>query len=159
MAPYILNDGWTRPETESQNLLATSTKLRAPSVLIVEDDMTMEPLWRYIIQEVDPNAQIKWATTEELAERLIRRKIRMHEDFDLIICDVFLNGTRTGIDLWKRYGDGPSPFLFMSVISQSKLAKLTGTMERMPRYLQKPLNPVKCIEIVGNMLNYERPLN
>lgn len=63
---------------------------KGSSVLIVEDDVSMEPLWSYIIDEVDPHAEMRWVTTEEAAEKMIRQRLEMGQPYDLIVSDIFL---------------------------------------------------------------------
>ncbi len=140
-----MNDLDPQPKTDFQ---------RTARILIVEDDFTMEPLWNYVITEVSPGAHVKWVFTEEAAERLIGQKRQHSEEFDLVICDIFLSGTRTGIDLWKRYGEGPTQFLLMSVVSPQKFSKLLGEETVTPFYVQKPLSPKACIETVRAMLSF-----
>jgi len=125
---------------------------KGSSVLIVEDDVSMEPLWSYIIDEVDPHAEMRWVTTEEAAEKMIRQRLEMGQPYDLIVSDIFLSGRRTGIDLWRRYGEGATAFILMSVIGPEKLMRMTGLHEPLPPYIQKPLNPTECIDRVRNLL-------
>ena len=126
---------------------------RFARVLIVEDDITMEPLWKYVIETASSGASIKWVTTEEAAEKVIDNRLQMSEEFDLIISDIFLSGSRTGIDLWKRYGNGTTQFLLMSAVSPTKFAKLVGDGEPTPLYAQKPLNPIACIDTISEMFS------
>ncbi len=143
-------------DQKSSAQLQTPLK-RRPRILIVEDDVTMEPLWSYVIEAAAPGSSVKWVTSEEAAERLIERRIHASEKFDLIIADVFLTGSRTGIDLWKRYAEETSLFLLMSVMSPQKFAKLLGDGEPTPFYVQKPLDPRVCIEVLGSMLAFQHP--
>ena len=125
---------------------------RFARVLIVEDDITMEPLWKYVIETASSGASIKWVTTEEAAEKVIDNRLQMSEEFDLIISDIFLSGSRTGIDLWKKYGNSNTQFLLMSAVSPTKFGKLVGDGEPAPLYVQKPLNPNACIDTISAML-------
>ena len=144
MEPVVIQETVQQPIT---------VHYRSARVLIVEDDVTMEPLWKYVIEAAAPGASIKWVTTEEAAEKLIASRLHMSEEFDLIIADIFLSGNKTGIDLWKRYGKGNTQFLLMSAVSPTKFAKLLGVGEPSPLYVQKPLNPIACIETISAMLS------
>ena len=124
----------------------------APRVLIVEDDVTMEALWVYTIDKVAPGAYIQWVTSEEAAEHAINKQLYRHRPFDLVISDVFLSSSKTGIDLWRQYSDAGMSFLFMSVISPTKFAGLIGKNEPTPPYLQKPLNPDDCTRSLSALL-------
>ncbi len=126
---------------------------RSAHILIVEDDITMEPIWKYVIERAVPGASIKWVTTEEAAEKIIAHRLHTSEEFDLIISDIFLSGSRTGIDLWKRYGSSNSQFLLMSAVSPTKFAKLVGDAEPSPLYVQKPINPIACIDTISEMFS------
>lgn len=140
----------TVQHSQVENRIVTQPK---PRVLIVEDDVTMEPLWTYIIDQVAPGAYLKWVTSEEAAEHAIRYQLLRHRPYDLVISDVFLSSSRTGIDLWRQFSEGYTRFLFMSVISPSKFAKLIGPNEPTPTYLQKPLNPEECTAAVKALLD------
>lgn len=129
-----------------------------PYVLMVEDDLTMELLWRHIISEVSEQAVVKWVTTVEAAEQLIRRRIQAERPFDLIVSDVFLPSHRTGIDLWRHYGNGSTPFILTSVLAPQKLLKMIGKNEPLPPYVQKPLVMDDCIETVRSLLEPEEVL-
>lgn len=138
--------------TRSNQLENTLLLQPKPRVLIVEDDVTMEPLWTYIIDQVAPGAYLKWVTSEEAAEHAIRYQLLRHRPYDLVISDVFLSSSRTGIDLWRQFNESDTAFLFMSVISPNKFAKLIGPNEPTPTYLQKPLNPDECSAAVKALL-------
>ena len=61
-------------ETNSKVLRQREALLAFPNkrkYLVVEDDFTLQPIWEHIIRAVDPHALIRWARTEEGAERLI----------------------------------------------------------------------------------------
>jgi hypothetical protein len=122
--------------------------------LVVEDDIGVQLMWERMIDAVDPEATILWATTEEGAEILIRDEARSGNDFDIVVADVMLAGKKTGIDLWKRYGNGNLQFLFVSGIGRKKFNELLGkgNLEH-PYLLQKPLNPSDCIVCLRAMLS------
>jgi DNA-binding response OmpR family regulator len=122
-------------------------------ILIVEDDVTMEPLWRYVIEVAQPGSIVEWLTSGEAAEN----RIRTFQDhgrptsFDLIIADIFLNGDKTGLDLWDSASN--EKFVLMSVLSHQRLETLAANSKKpLPSYLQKPLDPNQCIETVRALL-------
>ena len=132
-----------------------AVKKSVPHVLMVEDDVTMELLWRHIIDEVNEDAVVKWVTTEEAAEQLIRQRIQVGRPFDLIVSDVFLSSHRTGVDLWRRYGNGTTPFILTSILTPQKLINMIGHNEPVPPYIQKPLVMDDCIETVRSLIEPE----
>ncbi|HMN67991.1 MAG TPA: hypothetical protein PKC28_05580 [Bdellovibrionales bacterium] len=62
---------------------------RKPQILVVEDDLTFRPLWESVFFQSCPDSVIDWATTEELAERMIRRQYRKGKPYDLVVSDIW----------------------------------------------------------------------
>lgn len=125
--------------------------------LVVEDDYTVQPFWEQIIQAVSPNAIIRWATTEEGAEKQIRDRLKIGDKFDLVITDIFLAGQKNGIDLWKRYGDAETLFVFSSVIRPNRFEAMIGDVGgEPPLLLKKPLDSKECIETLRAIIAYRQ---
>lgn len=126
--------------------------MRRPKVLVVEDDITSEPLWQHILMCADQSAFMTWATSVNEADQLIREAWAERRPYDLVISDIFLSGTLTGIDLWERFhSQMPNSIILMSAIDPLKVQKhLRGMGE--PIYLQKPLNMHNTIETVYELL-------
>ncbi len=124
--------------------------------LVVEDDYSIQPFWEQIIHAVAPNAVIRWAISEEGAEKQIRDRIKVDDQFDVVIADILLAGERNGVDLWKRYGDD-SLFVFTSGIRPVQFEKMIGERSvDMPTFLKKPLDPGECIESLRALLAFGR---
>lgn len=121
-------------------------------VLVVEDDLSLQPLWNHIIHEAYPKARVDWATTEEVAERLIRQRFKRGRPYNLVISDVFLAGRKTGIDLWTRFGEAAGKFIFVSVLPKEKFEMLMADDMGYPIFLQKPLRPRLCKELVEELV-------
>lgn len=128
--------------------MASVTSPHSTRVLIVEDDRTMEALWRYIVEVAKPGADVEWATSGEDATT------RLKSSFDLVIADIFLGGPTTGLDLWEQNKDDEtSAFILMSVITPERLSVLAQNSSKpLPSYIQKPLDPNQCIETIRAML-------
>lgn len=121
--------------------------------LVVEDDISLQSIWERIIESVDPTAMIRWARTEEGAEKLIQDRQRVGDEFDCIIVDIMLAGEKTGIDLWNRYGDTNTQFLFTSSLPFKKFSKMIGHDHGAYQFfLEKPLNPKRCASYLKMML-------
>ncbi len=128
-------------------------KRKSPSaVLIVEDDLSFEPLWRHVFQQISPVTTIDWALSEEQAERKILKRARMGLTYDLVIADIFLSGKKTGVDLWNRYGEDVGNFVFVSGLSKEKFDQLMSLDFSSPIFMQKPLSPKQCRELIQNLL-------
>lgn len=124
-------------------------------VLVVEDDFSMHPMWESIIRSVDKSAIIRSAHTEEGAEQLIEKQRLLGEDFDLVVSDIFLDGEKNGVDLWRKYGKQQTLFLFTSVIGKQEFAEMIGKDEdEFPLLLQKPVRSLRSAEVLRTLLNF-----
>jgi response regulator of citrate/malate metabolism len=122
-------------------------------ILIVEDDITCEPIWDFIIGKADNNARYEWVTSVSEAEYKIDESLKIGYEFDLVIADIFLSDSKTGIDLWQKYyAKLNNKMILVSGIEQLKLIKYVGA-DHAPIYLKKPLNIEDCIEAVYGVLH------
>jgi len=128
----------------------TAEAKRLFRVLIVEDDLTVEPIWDVILRRAIDNVGYRWVTTEHAAEEILRaRRGAKEPEFDLVISDVFLSGPKTGIDLWERFQSSfPGRFILVSGIDRTKLDWYLPKNHERPLYLRKPLNVKEAVEII-----------
>lgn len=125
-----------------------------PRILIVEDDKTLEPVWDFITTKVNKKLQVDWATSELEAEDLIFGAMRDGHQYDLIIVDIFLEGARTGLDLYERFGHlFHNRMIITSGTEYQKYAEYLNEGKTAPYCLEKPLVPEKCVELVNKMLH------
>lgn len=124
--------------------------------LVVEDDYAMQPIWEHIILSVDPKAQLRWARSEEAAEKLINDQQKKHDQFNFIIADIMLSGEKNGIDLWNFCKDSGIQFLFASGLSEHKFSEMVSRYAiQYPYYIRKPLNITEGIQILKKVLEFE----
>jgi DNA-binding response OmpR family regulator len=121
--------------------------VREKLVLIVEDDLTLRPLWERAFKSKGLDIKVDWATSMEEAERLIRHRFKYKAPYQLVVADIFLEGQGSGIDLWNRYGEEAMDFVFVSALPISKYEFLMSLNYGCPLYLKKPLSSKKCEEI------------
>lgn len=138
---------------EPKNAHVLQTKdMHAPKILVVEDDITAEPIWEYIIERVDKRASMVWATSVSEADQIIKAAVADGKPFDLIVSDIFLTGALTGIDLWRQFHlQMPTSIVLMSSIEPMKVQKYFRDLGE-PIYLQKPLNMHETIETLYDLL-------
>lgn len=115
------------------------------SVLIVEDDLALRPLWERAF--LSKKVLIDWATSMEEAEQHIRTRFTLNQPYNLVIADISLEGKGTGIDLWNRYGEEASNFVFVTGLPITKQAFHNLLNYGYPPYFKKPLTVKKCLEI------------
>jgi response regulator of citrate/malate metabolism len=70
-------------------------------VLVVEDDLSLQPVLTKMIRRINPSLNIECVTSAEgaLNRLLSNLKASNDEGYDLIVSDVFLSGHRSGLDL------------------------------------------------------------
>lgn len=119
------------------------------SILVVEDNLSLRHWLFPIIHSVDELAIIEWSTSAE--EALLKLQRRKH---DLILSDFYLEGSGTGLDLWKhcRNSYKEIPFIFMSGISREAYLELFDTQE-IPPLVSKPLNSEEIRKTLAGLLD------
>lgn len=108
------------------------------SVLIVEDDALMQAQFTSLIRALDFEVEIRRVSTAEEAEDLLSDETNNH--FDLIIADQFLEGTKTGLDLW-RYCKAHCPEIRFILTSGEQLKNYLNQFapsQGRPDFLGKP---------------------
>lgn len=139
-----------------QSQFSNQLEIKPLRVLVVEDDLATQPVWEHIIRSVNPKAVIRQAYTEEAAEKIIETQRMIGEDFDLIISDIFLDGPKNGVDLWRKYGKKQTLFLFTSIISKPDFVEMIGPEEKeFPLLMQKPVRTGKSIDLLRLLLNFK----
>lgn len=112
-------------------------------ILVVEDDTSMMPLLQKAILDVRPNAEIFTAISlEEAFTILIKNSdIAQKKPYSLIVADIFLEGSGTGLDLWRVLcATYPLiPFLVISSLPEDKVLEAVGEEEKKNLlFLRKP---------------------
>lgn len=126
------------------------------SVFVVEDDLELSAVIDRILISIDSTLKLEWATSAEEAIRTLekRSKTRTGDPYDLMICDIFLEGARTGLDLWK-YCHAQYPkmkIVIISGIELDKLSDLLGSDEPAPLFLSKPFSVIDCSNLLERLL-------
>lgn len=114
-------------------------------ILVVEDDTSMMPLLQKAILDVRPQAEIFTAISlEEAFTILIKNSdIAQKKPYSLIVADIFLEGSGTGLDLWRVLcATYPLiPFLVISSLPEEKVLEAVGEEEKKNLlFLKKPFN-------------------
>jgi CheY-like chemotaxis protein len=123
------------------------------SILLVEDDSSLEGIWHLIAHNLNYECKLDWVTSGRAAERVISEKRNLGEPYDVILCDIFLSGSKTGIDLVHDLAAEPCEFVFTSGVSAEKLQKFLAREPRTFRVLHKPLDPNLCIKTLNEILD------
>ncbi len=123
-------------------------------ILIVEDDVTQAPLWTHILGKADPTCWLEWATNVAEALHILVLAQEMGEPFDLVISDIYLSGSLTGIDLWRKSYQQQRLTGRMILVSSMEPMKMIRNFKNFeaPTYLKKPLNIKEAITTVYDHL-------
>lgn len=126
-------------------------------VLVVEDDLSLWPMWEVILHRCLPSAQIEWAVSAEEARRMVREASQNQKPFAVIISDLFLAGSGTGVELLQSEDvqlSGASTVL----VSMAEIEKMAEDYQGiLPKtlFISKPLNVVKCERLMSPIFERE----
>jgi CheY-like chemotaxis protein len=113
-------------------------------VLLVEDNPFFQNIWNSILSQSLHSYQLDWAVSENAAAKLLAETT-----YDIIIADIFLSGSKTGVDIWKSINPEQSKFIFSSSISQEKFELFAIDEDRPYYFIEKPLNTEHCINLIS----------
>lgn len=120
-------------------------------VLVAEDDLSLWPMWEVIVKRCLPSAEVRWAVSSEEAKRLISESFEDDMSFDVIISDLFLAGSETGLEL-LRSDEVRKSKASTVLVSMAEIDNLTMNYQSLlPEtiFITKPLNVVKCERMMG----------
>ena len=120
-----------------------STKQRK-SVYVIEDDIEMSTIIDRVLKSIDPSIILDWSTSAEEAIQKIQSALKkgVKKPYDLIITDVLLDGSRSGIDFWQFCQNEFSkiPIVVTSACSKDSLFKTSTPLPKSLIFLQKPFS-------------------
>lgn len=114
----------------------------ASRILVIEDSRVLQtPLLR-LLREVRPDSEVDWVTTaDEVVQMFRHREAPLNlRNYELVIADLTLPGTLTGLDFWEicRRAYPRIPFLIISGIGTEQFLALTSKLRSPPSFLPKP---------------------
>ena len=120
-------------------------------IMVVEDDITLEPVLSGIFASIHPELEYKWVVTAEEAEQELAKNC---DDYGLILADHYLLGKETGLDLFElcqeRYPQ--IPCVIMSGAGVDKFSKIVGQNRIFPPFLSKPFFIGECKQILEGLM-------
>jgi len=118
-------------------------------VLIVDDDASIELLWQVLLKKIGIKFKIDWVTNEVDATAMIAGLVGQGLFYDLVITDIFLSGSGTGLDLWKKATPSQrSRFVIISAADQDKIVEHLKDQYSQPKFLRKPLDLDESMKLV-----------
>ncbi len=123
-------------------------------VLVLDDDLAMRPLWESILQRTNVAYELIWAVSSEQALNIVSLLKKEGHMLSLIIADIFLAGSMTGIDFLSRkeIRDIKTAKIITSSVDQNCLESLC--QDEMPEVyvMNKPLDLKMAGQLVTNLL-------
>lgn len=130
-----------------------SKNYKIPQILIIEDDESLEDIWRDIILTVDKKAHVMWAKNAQEAEEKIHEVLSCGGNFDLVLTDINLNSSKNGIDLWREYNEACGKHMVLVSGRSCDNVEQILKKEESPLFIEKPLNLELCFELVYRVLH------
>jgi len=143
----------------SQNL-ETFKEKKDRKILIVEDEATEVLILKKIIHTMDKNITIdSFSSAEEALTHLDKiNRTKGASLYDLLIIDIYLEGTVNGLDLMrvveKNYSE--IPIVITSSTSPYNFLKMLGEDFICPPFLEKPFSFNRCKTLLESVLEYPR---
>ncbi|MCM2323566.1 MAG: response regulator [Oligoflexia bacterium] len=106
------------------------------SILILEDEIELRAPLSYALQKLYPAARFEFLTTGEEA----LRAISAGKSFEVVLSDIILPGSVTGVDFWKAFRERhpDKTFCFMSGLPREFYQSLFDGHHSLPRFIGKP---------------------
>ena len=135
------------------------TSERELKIFILEDDTELMPVFKKVLEAIDPKVILDTATSVEDAIKILEHRNRDANEspYDLIIADIFLEGQSTGLDFWhtceKLYQD--TPVIITSAMPVDQFFATLGNNTISPPFLAKPFSVGQCKQMFEGMLKYK----
>lgn len=121
-------------------------------ILIIEDDLSLRPFWSSIIRRcLGDHNLIDWAISSEEGKNFVVRRRQKdegkgHQPYDLIISDIFLSGSETGIDFFtsEAIRKIPTGKILVSVADKKLISENFEKDLQDVQILSKPLHFGEC---------------
>ena len=128
---------------------STSSRIQKTHTLVLEDDVGLQVILLQILRRLDPEMEITWTTSARLAINKLSDK-----EFDLVLVDIFLDGSATGLDLIRcvETRHPYTPMVIMSGMPYDDFIKALGKKTPSSPFIPKPLDTGKCIQVLGAAL-------
>lgn len=124
-------------------------------ILIVEDDLSLRPFWSVVFDRCAPRSRLDWAVSSEQAQRLLRDATSQERPYDVIITDLFLAGSGTGLDLLESEAARRSGAkkLLVSVADAKDIQDGFLAADTAVTVLSKPLDIPGCTRVIERVLD------
>jgi response regulator of citrate/malate metabolism len=124
-------------------------------ILIAEDDMALKPLWEQFFGRFEFSVAIHWTVSCEEALKILEKADLDNVEFDLIISDIFLAGSGTGMDLLNSplVKKGRSKKLLISAVPREQVVQEYPWATQDVEVVSKPFDGKLYESIITSLLH------
>lgn len=124
-------------------------------ILIVEDDLALKPLWENFFKYRTQEVNLEWAVSCEQALKMVKEANAAGQPYYLIITDIFLAGSGTGMELLKsrEVENSHARTVLVSVADRDEILSKFGHLMPRTEVISKPIDFRKYEPIINNILN------
>lgn len=121
-------------------------------ILVVEDDLSLQPLWAAVLARCFEKPEIEWTISGEEARKMMRHSVEVGNAYDLVISDIFLSGNDTGLDIMasEELSACQAKFVLVSVAEEEKIRGNFPVRERV--VMTKPLRVDECVKTICGLM-------
>ena len=130
-----------------------NTKLR--KVLIAEDDLSLKPIWEEFFSRLNGNFSLQWTVSCEEALKILEKAVSERNEFDLIISDIFLAGSGTGMELLNSplLEGTQAKRLLISAVDRDQILEEYADLTENIEVISKPFNGKLYEPIITGLLS------
>jgi response regulator of citrate/malate metabolism len=124
-------------------------------VLIAEDDLAQKSLWESFFSNAKNKIELHWTVSCEEALKLIQKSQIENNPFDLIITDIFLAGSGTGMDLLNSeiVEKCKAKKVLVSAVEREDVLEKFGHLLTDIEIMSKPISREKYESVMTRILN------
>ncbi len=125
-------------------------------ILIVEDDLSLQPFWSLVLRRCLNEAQVDWTVSCERARVLVTEGRKDGRPYSMIITDIFLAGSDTGLDLLNspEVQESRAMKLLVTAADEGEIYNHFDWPEHSIAVLAKPFSVPKCERVLEDMLRH-----
>lgn len=133
-----------------------SHRVSSHRVLIVEDDLSLMPFWSLVLRRCLSGAKFDWAVSCEQAKEFLSQASRTNTPYSMIITDIFLAGSDTGLDLLNSQEalQCEAPKVLVTAADEAAVNESCNWAGQSVAVLAKPLSVPKCERLLESILTH-----
>lgn len=131
------------------------TALSKNTVLVVEDDLSLKPLWELIFRRRMEDWSVDWAISSEEGRRLCLKALSEGHPYALVVVDLFLAGSETGLDfiVSQEVIRIEAPVILVSAIEERRIKENFDEVVKNTPVISKPLSVPKCERVLDRIFS------